>query len=645
VGGKAVRLNARFCAAALLLGVLQSTVAAQAYQQYPATQGWNQSQMRDWYELSQGSRLVPWDWLYALENLDGTPFFTRSAVSGLGYTYLSDKPDSLPVGFIRDYDQKNKSKSWLGFNCSACHTAKLKSGATEILIHGGQSMADFQTFTTGLISAVANLTKNDSAFDAFAYQVIGTNSDKTKSDRLKSELAEWLAFRNRVNETGNSSHWGRGRADAVGIILATTAAVVADPTIPTDEQEPLPASNAPVSYPFVWNANQQARLQHNGVVDNGVDFGVVKVAKIGALIRNWTEALGVFADVKLDAKGEKVVTSIRLDNLLKIEQALAGLQSPRWPEAFGELDLQRSARGQLLYKENCASCHGILDAKDTKTTLPLIEQPSAQTSGDPKGFVYLQPLFSKTTRPSDFDKSINPLPEFIGTDPGMACNALLHTVPSGQFEGKKNVTGFLPSFSNRPFADHAVTTDLLRVLIQRDILAKKVDTLQVIAENQIDAASKRVGSFVLVGLNSVFGGQGATDDPLGPLREQLKYCVDIVARARALAPDTPLPVYKARPLNGIWATAPYLHNGSVPTLYDLLLPQNDRPKSYGYFDGEMDLVKGGLKDASANSQAYIFRTFDDEGTVITGNWNGGHEYGAGITHDERLDLVEYLKGL
>lgn len=619
--------------------------SACAYQDYPQSQGWTQAPMRDWYELSQGSRLVPWEWLSALKRTDGSLAFDRRALEALGFNYFSQAPDAMPIGFIRDYDLKDASKSWLGFNCSACHTAKLKANGAEIVIHGGQSMADFQGFTTQLIAAVESATKSQEAFGTFASTVLGASADKARTDKLKTDVEQWLTFRNRINETGNSSHWGRGRADAVGVILATTAAVIADPTIATEDQEPLPASNAPVSYPFVWNANQQARLQHNGVVDNGADFGVVKVAKIGALIRNWTEALGVFADVKLDSTGEKVISSIRLDNLLKIEQALAELQSPKWPDAFGKLDEMRRARGQGLYKEYCGSCHGILDSADIKSTLPLIEKPSAQTAADPKGFVYLQPLFDKNTRPSDFDKSINPSPQFIGTDPSMACNALLHTVPSGRFEGKKNVTGFMPSLSNRPFADHAVTTDLLRVLIQRDVLAHKADTLKIIAENQLEAAGSRLGTTVLVAFNSAFGGQGANDDPLGRLREQLKYCADIVARARSFAPDTPLPVYKARPLNGIWATAPYLHNGSVPTLYDLLLPQNERPKNFGYFDSEMDLNKGGLKDASDNSAAFVFRTFDDDGSVIVGNWNGGHEYGPSLSHDERLDLVEYLKGL
>jgi hypothetical protein len=627
---------------ALLVGFFGVAPVALAQDDYPAQQGWGQSQMRAWYELSQGSRLIPLAWLKALKNSDGTLFFERKTMEAFGYNYFSDKSASLPIGFIVDRDQ---NKEWMGFNCSACHTAKLKTGSVSVFVHGGQTMADFQAFTTDLIANMARVFGDDKNFAAFSQEVLGQAATDPQKAGLKIEIAEWLDHRKRINDTGNDSHWGRGRADAVGIIMATTASVVADPTIPQDQREPFPASNAPVSFPFVWNANQQARLQHNGVVDNGTNFGVVRVAKIGALIRNWTEALGVFADVKLDAQGQNITTSIRLDNLLKIEQALADLQSPRWPDTFGKLDQARMARGEGLYKNNCGSCHGLLSSTDTTTSLPLLEQPSTQNSTDPKGFIYLQPVFDKRTTPAAFAKSIAPSPKFIGTDPMMACNALMHRVPSGKFEGQKNVKGYMPSGSDGNFADHAATTDLLRVLIQRDVMAHKADSLLMFADNQLAAAGEMLTRYAYAEYQNDFGAQSINSDKLGPLRAALQNCADYLQTARVFAPDTPLPVYKARPLNGIWATAPYLHNGSVPTLYDLLLPQIKRPKAFGYFDGEMDLKKAGLKDASANPAAFIFQAYDKDGFVIPGNWNGGHDYGTGLNEQDRLDLLEYLKGL
>ncbi len=103
------------------------------------------------------------------------------------------------------------------------------------------------------------------------------------------------------------------------------------------------------------------------------------------------------------------------------------------------------------------------------------------------------------------------------------------------------------------------------------------------------------------------------------------------------------PRYKARPLNGIWATAPYLHNGSVPSLADLLRPAKDRPKTFSVGSRSFDPTNVGFKQDARG--VFTFRTVDDSGSPIPGNSNAGHEYGAGLSPDEQGQLLEYLKSL
>jgi len=93
--------------------------------------------------------------------------------------------------------------------------------------------------------------------------------------------------------------------------------------------------------------------------------------------------------------------------------------------------------------------------------------------------------------------------------------------------------------------------------------------------------------------------------------------------------------YAARPLAAIWATPPYLHNGSVPTLYDLLLPGDQRPESFTLGHRDFDPVKVGFTRDGKGT----FR-FD---TKVCGNRNTGHEYGTKLSDVERYELVEYLK--
>jgi hypothetical protein len=102
------------------------------------------------------------------------------------------------------------------------------------------------------------------------------------------------------------------------------------------------------------------------------------------------------------------------------------------------------------------------------------------------------------------------------------------------------------------------------------------------------------------------------------------------------------PRYKSRPLDGIWASAPYLHNGSVPTLYDLLLPVEERPKSFCVGDGEFDPVKVGYKTYPGPVCPDRTSLVD---TSLPGSRNIGHPYGVNLNEVDRRNLVEYLKSL
>lgn len=114
--------------------------------------------------------------------------------------------------------------------------------------------------------------------------------------------------------------------------------------------------------------------------------------------------------------------------------------------------------------------------------------------------------------------------------------------------------------------------------------------------------------------------------------------------------------YKARPLNGVWATAPFLHNGSVPTLNDLLLPESLRPTEFFVGSSEFDPVKVGFNSGPSHD-AFKFVVYNELGLPIPGNSNRGHsghfytqhkgENGvwSDYTAEERQALIEYMKTL
>jgi len=99
--------------------------------------------------------------------------------------------------------------------------------------------------------------------------------------------------------------------------------------------------------------------------------------------------------------------------------------------------------------------------------------------------------------------------------------------------------------------------------------------------------------------------------------------------------------YVAVPLDGVWLRAPYLHNGSVPSLEDLLEPPERRPRvfyrGYDLFDPErVGFVYSG-DVAERDGTRYD--------TTLPGNGNGGHLYGTNLTADEKRALIEFLKML
>jgi hypothetical protein len=106
--------------------------------------------------------------------------------------------------------------------------------------------------------------------------------------------------------------------------------------------------------------------------------------------------------------------------------------------------------------------------------------------------------------------------------------------------------------------------------------------------------------------------------------------------------------YVAPALDGIWASAPYLHNGSVPTLWHLLNP-TERPQVWRPLNEEFDAEKVGLtikvepKVPFTELDAAIRRSYFD--TSRFGKSNAGHEYPMELTDTQRRAVLEYLKTL
>ncbi|WP_210163261.1 di-heme-cytochrome C peroxidase [Niveispirillum irakense] len=167
------------------------------------------------------------------------------------------------------------------------------------------------------------------------------------------------------------------------------------------------------------------------------------------------------------------------------------------------------------------------------------------------------------------------------------------------------------------------------------------------AKEKLDA-SKLTGSAIPItpaqGLHLVTEGiKGRAYDLLG-LDEQQRAAMDGFGRENLVRSPCG---YKARPLDGVWATPPYLHNGSVPNIYELLSPQAERSARFWLGNYEYDPKTLGYSTAK-------FKGGFELDTSVTGNANSGHLFsdqagpgviGKALTPDERLAIIEYLKAM
>jgi len=589
----------------------------------PTVQGWDKAARDAWYNADQGSRFMPLKWFEALEQPDapGKAFLDTGylanfrilppwpgAPAGLPVGFAVDRIDDSPLvktqlHWLPGKSAKNEKVDWVGLNCAACHTGQLTYKGESLTVDGAPSQFDFQSFVEAVdkslaeTRASANSGADPGRWNRFAGAVLGPSDDSpaARASLLTAldKLIDWETQAETLNHT--DLRYGFGRVDAVGHIFNRVLMFGGAP-------QPSPnAPNAPVSYPHLWNASKETQLQWDGVVTNAkLNIGVTPF-DYGAAGRNTGEVLGVFGEAVIaPPSGPLRVSGFRssanLTNLNDMEVLVSRLQPPVWPEAkFGApgdiavtdasgrrlTPAEVLAAGGALFKTGCASCHTPRAHYETMKTFAQLG------------------------------------PENL-TDEWMACNTWAFSGNSGKLAG-------IPAsyVSGAPMGAVEPVRVLLAGTVIGTLVGKKGELAQSALEN----------IFGVTPLPRVTGPRFAPARPLTKDELRLQYCMQ--------NQTNPLLAYKARPLEGIWATAPYLHNGSVPTLYDLLQPPAKRPATFRLGTRAFDPAKVGYDtDPAAAGNSF---TFD---TSQAGNSNKGHAYGVGnLTETQRLELLEYLKSL
>jgi hypothetical protein len=565
-------------------------------------------------------------------------------------------------------------------------SAPANAPAKAIRIDGGPAMADMVGFLTALekaLEALEDTGKNAGKRQAFVKDVRARTNQYASDQEVLQDLAKWTNSVQRYNIINHSNvKYRHGRLDAFGRIynrvaqyaiskdqlekllqlvavyrkidgeqkkvrLLTKEQVdkvmenIGNKIVLSDEEFSLVVKrlqskepgypglslknflyvrnaifntpDAPVSYPFLWDISHSDYLQWNGLAANagpgplgrntGEVIGVFGILDWGEVDDSWLHPFGKLAKY-LSGQWKKthVVgfnSSINIFNLQRLESRLRALESPRWPfcrtaegdyflpESKGpeiklpkddnddkadreycqgkgtRFDKEMKRRGELVYIDRCRGCHALIDRSDWNRVV--------------------------VGHMSDVDR--------IGTDRAMAENSVERNGKSGNF------------------ADTYQETPVGHVIVAEDAPVVQIltsATKGVIATPDADKwLPRRIVEWVYALVMSF------ADNTIKESIKSGDYNPDTTA-----APYASLRAYKGRSLNGIWATAPYLHNGSVPTLWHLLGKVEDRPAEFRVGAREFDPKNVGfVNDKDNKDNGLPFGSVDQRG-----NSNKGHDY-------------------
>ncbi|HTB00236.1 MAG TPA: di-heme-cytochrome C peroxidase [Bradyrhizobium sp.] len=568
--------------------------------------------------------------------------------------------DGLPVGFARMSGAKNPATGepepdMIGLTCAACHTGHINYKGVSVRFDGGPSMVDLLKLERATGLAIATTRYLPTRFKRFANRVLGRNATSAQRDELKKGLSQtWDVVLGQVKaleKSLNDKHQqdteeGYGRLDALNRIgnqvFATDMALSGVPGFDKN----LVARNAPVSFPPIWTVPWLLWAQYDASIEQ-------------PLIRNAGEALGVSALLNFspDAPRDTLFrSSVETANLIRIEDMLrganppgpnrksfGGLQSPKWPAAIfpndtaWKIDPARVVKGRALYGEICFECHlGPVDD-------PLFDAQFPDES------IWKPEHWDETMGPA-----LKPVQKSVigmGTDPAqaevlgfrkVAVPGFLDIQPARDL-GKAWGCTSMPDPSSYSSTDMPYSIALMTVV---DLVGRKwMDDLSMTSEDQ----------------KAVWGPRKNCPNDW----KNSEYPAKSSPADAKKQPDDGNLSYRARPLNGVWATAPYLHNGSVPSLWWMLMPQAERPKQFcmGFRDFDPQQVGFHVEANEApkcKTGETLFSTADSGGP-IQGNSNlghsleakpgeGAHEHKNGVigrllSDEERLNLIEYLKTL
>jgi processive rubber oxygenase RoxA-like protein len=566
--------------------------------QYPSaplgSNGLTSEERQQYYHLSEGGEAYPIAWLLALEQQvtggDGRVTYQPFLQNIERFGFVPDPPSpynpyGLPVGVTAGYGQIT-GQQMIGLNCTACHVGELHFNGRPFRIDGGPSMAYINAFIKGIVDETMATAENGERRRRFL--------DRWRRVRLVPlpdypvvAKADASYVPPGVDEVLDGGDPGVIRRMLAGLRMA-----IANRSLLMDKLHGFQAMKLVIQAQPLSTEDGYGRNDAFGIGRNEL-FGAFKD-------KNFTEGLNVLpADAPVSfphlwgmARTSWFQWGVNTNSVIErnIGQAL-GVGATMEPDNGYRSTVRLNnlhAMEELQYKLTApvwpAEMFGAIDGARAERGKKIFDRTCA----------HCHETYGKTGELNNYQLFAL---DVVGTDPGAAIN-FERTVMTSEGPKPFGTAAFeiVSKVKEAYYRDHNTPPDVQAQWESRRTRPKPEYRTPLLQFDQY-ADTRHHG------------------------------------------------IYRAKTLKGIWATAPFLHNGSVPTIYDLLLPAEQRPVTFRLGTREYDPAKLGYVSGGARFLTPAGMTPFVYDTRLLGNWNTGHEWWfyPDLDDEMRYDIIEFLK--
>ena len=577
--------------------------------------GLTDSEREEFFHLTTGSELFPLRWMQNLINPETGELFLENP-GRFGLIPGPSNPDGLPIGLTAADSSDIRSRGkMVGINCSACHTGHLTYEGQQLVIVGGSSLFDVERFLSELYLAAEKTAQTPDMLVSFVHRLRQHRQDREQSppaasDRILSHLVRDSAALSDLTETFRSLARNAVDAEADELLRSfsrretQTQEEVRSVLLYGFEEDVRNALEDSLRAVDTDSADVTEDQKKQDIKQLTQDFFIV-ARLLSGRIAFARDLAGLWKHNLPSTRGgpghrDNIEVNRPLLFRTKSEQQAAGpcgpppffmLQGVRWTDWDG-------------HARSTTDCH----------LLAALSWGSVSSPETPSSTVPIANLARFEQLAGKLKSPVWPEDEF-------------GELNAGQIQAGESV-----------FRKHCAQCHRPEMVDAQDVPHGSVYPLSEIGtdplrlQNYLQPLDRQNYSQVL---------QQSSQNDLGAASQPTNHSAEDTVLLSERHPNRRQDSngYVARRLEGIWATAPYLHNGSVPSLKHLLLPAAFRPNRFSIHRAEYDTKSVGLILDISQSHEFLFDT------SLPGNSNSGHEYGTALNQTRKNALLEYLKSL